>query len=113
MLKKLFGFLVVIAAAVFFWLCFALWTGLYSVYSVPPSRQNPDGGTMIVSREEGEPMFDSPDYTPPPRKKAPTGGIGFEPITKPKRPIAERTIVKLPFIDWAYRKSLEKPEPAK
>ena len=64
---------------------------------------------MIVSREEGEPTFNSPDHLSPARKKPATGGIGFEPMSKPKRPVAERTIVKLPFIDWAYKKSLEKP----
>ncbi len=113
MFKKFFGFLIVVVVAVLLWFGFALWTGIYSVYSVPPSRQEPDGSTLIVSRDEGEPMFNSPDYTPPPRKKTTTGGIGFESLAKPRRPVDGRTIVKLPFIDWAYRKSLEKPEAAK
>jgi len=30
---------------------------------------------------------------------------------KQKRPVPERTIVNLPFIEWAYKKSLEKPDP--
>ncbi len=110
MLKKTFGFLLVIAVIAVLWACFALWTGMYSVYSLPPSRQEPDGFTALVHREEGEPAFNSPDYVAPAPKKRAGGGIGFESVPKPKRPIAERTIVRLPFIDWAYKKSLEKPD---
>jgi hypothetical protein len=113
MFKKLFGFLVFVSAIVLFWFGFAFWTGLYSVYSIPPSKQHPDGSTLIVSREEGEPLFNSPDriLPPPPKKEQRSTGIGFGLTVKQKRPVPERTIVNLPFIEWAYKKSLEKPDP--
>jgi hypothetical protein len=104
--KKLLIILIIAIAAVSFWFLFAIWTGLYAVYSIPPSKANPDGATLIVSRDEGEPMFDSPQYKPPPKEKS-SGGIVFAPQEKPRRSLEQRTIVELPYVDWAYRKSLE------
>ncbi len=107
-MKKLFIFLLVVAAIVCFWFVFGLWIGLYSVYSYPPSTEKPDGATLIVSRDEWEPMFNSPDYKAPERKE-PTnqGSITFGKPNLPKRPISIRTIVEFPYIEWAYKKSLE------
>ncbi|HTY00796.1 MAG TPA: hypothetical protein VMG09_12275 [Bacteroidota bacterium] len=111
MLKKLVGFLVVVLLAGIFWFAFALWTGIYSVYSIPPTHDDPEGATYIVSREEGEPMFNSPQYVPPVRNVEPqTGIVRFSRVTKPKRPIQDRTIVQLPYIAWAFEKSVEKPD---
>jgi hypothetical protein len=110
LIKKIAVFLIIAALAVLFWFAFAIWTGLYSIYSIPPSPANPDGATLIVSREEGEPMFNSPQYKPPPKKVERSSGIGFGSIQKPKRPLQDRTIVELPYIDWAFQKSLEPPE---
>lgn len=105
-MKKVFGFLLVVVVCVLVWFAFALWTGMYSVYSYPPTEKT-DGSTLIVSRDEDEPMFNSPDYKPP-KKEKPSGGMfGFEKMPKPKVPIAERTIIRLPYIEWAYRRSLE------
>jgi hypothetical protein len=106
MIRKLFYLLLVAGIAVVLWGAFAVWTGIYSVYSIPPSKEHPDGATLIVNREEGEPMFNSPGYTPP-RKPAQQSGLVFTPIPKPKRALEERTIVKLPYIEWAFKKSLE------
>ena len=111
MFKKLLVTFLVLAAAVLFWFAFAIWTGLYSVYTLPPSKANPEGATLIVSRDEGEPMFNSPQYKPPPKKQEKAGGIGFGSMPRPKRPFEQRTIVELPYIDWAYQKSLETPTP--
>ena len=72
------------------------------MYSFPPSKTNPDGATLIVSREEGEPMFDSPQYKKPAPKEKSSGGIVFAPSEKPNRSLEQRTIVELPFIEWAY-----------
>jgi len=105
--KKVLAFLVIVSLAVLFWFAFAIWTGLYSIYSIPPSHDDPDGATLIVAREEGEPMFNSPQYKPPPRKAEQTGGIGFGTVSHPKRPLEQRTIVELPYIEWAHEKSLE------
>jgi hypothetical protein len=106
-IKKILAFLLLISLAVLFWFAFAVWTGLYSIYSIPPSPAEPDGSTLIVAREEGEPMFNSPQYKPPPKKVEPSGGIGFGSGYRPKRSLDQRTIVELPYVEWAYKKSLE------
>jgi hypothetical protein len=112
MIKAISWILVIVVAGLSLWVVFALWTGIYSVYSIPPSKDNPKGETLLISRDEGEPMFNSPDYRPPARPSAPqTGALGFGTIEKKKRPIATRTVATLPYIEWAYKKSLE-PENA-
>lgn len=114
MLKKLVGFLTLVLIAGIFWFVFALWTGIYSVYSVPPTHDNPDGATYIVSREEDEPTFNSPQYVAPEKKAEPQSGmIQFSRVPSPKKSIQDRTIIELPYIAWAYEKSLEKPDSTK
>jgi len=108
--KKVLAFLLIASLAVSFWFAFAIWTGLYSIYAVPPSPGDPDGSTLIVAREEGEPMFNSPQYKAPPKKVEKSGGIGFGSANRPKRALDQRTIVELPYIDWVYQKSLEPQE---
>lgn len=108
MLIKLFKLASIVAAALIFWVVFALWVGLYSIYSYPPSTDHPEGVTYIVSREDWEPTFNSPDFKAPPKKEeGPKGGIGFGKAPKVKQTVEERSIVKLPYVDWAYKKSLE------
>ena len=112
-LKRLFAFALVVFLAAVFWGVFAIWTGIYSVYSYPPSRDHPDGETLIVSRDQGEPMFNSPSYKPAAPKSEPkSGGLRFGAAKKPAKPLKERTIVSFPFVDWAYKKSLEPAPPA-
>jgi len=107
MIKKTLIILLVVGLAVVFWFSFALWTGIYSVYSFPPSAQHPEGATLIVARDEGEPMFNSPQFTPPPVKQTQRrGSITFTPESTKKRPLELRTIVELPYIQWAYERSL-------
>ncbi len=114
MFKKIVGFLAFVLFAAAFWLVFALWTGIYSVYSVPPTHDEPDGATYIVTREEGEPIFNSPQYVAPEKKAEPQSGmIQFSRAPKPKKSIQDRSIVDLPYIAWAYEKSLEKPDSTK
>jgi hypothetical protein len=112
-LKWLFIIALVLALAGAFWMAFGLWTGIYSLYSYPPSKAHPDGATLLITRDEKEPTFNSPDYNPPARQASSEGGMSFESLPKLKRPIALRTVVKFPYIEWAYKKSLEKPEPEK
>jgi hypothetical protein len=108
MFKKLFYLVLLVALGIGIWVGFALWTGLYSVYSYPPSVEHPDGLTLLISRDAGEPAFNSPDAKKPPKKKPPkTTGIGFSAPIKSGRPVEIRTIAKLPYIKWAYEKSLE------
>ncbi len=110
MLKWLLIIALVVGACLAFWVVFALWTGIYSVYSYPPSKQHPEGITLLVSREEKEPVFNSPDYRRPKKTESgQSGSMGFETMPKAKRPPEIRTIVKLPYIEWAYKKSLEPP----
>ena len=100
----------ILVICVVFWVGFALWTGIYSVYSYPPSKQHPEGVTLLISRDEKEPMFNSPDYVAPKEKPAESsGGMSFQSIPKAKRDPEARTIAKLPYIEWAYQKSLERP----
>lgn len=107
MFVKLFKFGSILAGALVFWVIFALWVGLYSVYSYPPSKDYPGGATFIISRDDWEPAFNSPDFEAPPRKEAPKSGIGFAKAPKAKQTVEERSIFKLPYIEWAYKKSLE------
>jgi len=107
-MKTFFWLLLIALIGAIVWLVFALWTGLYSVYTIPPSREKPDGATLIVNREEGEPLFNSPEYRSPEKKAEPKkGGMSFQTIPKAKKPLKDRTILELPYIDWTYRKSLE------
>ncbi len=109
MFKILAKTLAVVLAGLCIWVVFALWTGLYSIYSIAPSKEYPDGVTLLVSREAGEPLFNSPDRKVPVKKPESRkgGGIGFTDMSKAKRPLADRTILELPYIAWAYEKSLE------
>ena len=111
MIKKFIGFLLFILFSGVFWMLFALWTGIYSVYSIPPTHDDPDGVTYIVSREEGEPLFNSPQYVPPEKKVEPqTGIVRFSRATRQKKPIVDRTILQLPYFAWAYEKSIAKSD---
>jgi hypothetical protein len=114
MFKKFSILLVVVVGGIVFWFVFALWVGIYSVYSFPPSKEHPEGATLIVSREEYEPAFNSPDYKPPESTgQDRKSGIGFAKEIKAKRPLRARTIIELPYIKWAYDKSVEGSEKAK
>jgi hypothetical protein len=111
-LKRLFILAFIVFLAFVFWGAFAIWTGIYSVYTYPPSKDHPDGETLIVSRDQGEPMFNSPDYKEPPKKVEPKeSGLTFAPMKKPARPIKGRIMLTLPYIEWAYEKSMEAPKP--
>jgi hypothetical protein len=113
MIKKFLIFILVIAAAVLVWFAFGFWSGIYSVYTAIPSTEYPEGATLIVEREPDEPLFNSTDYRPPPPKPRDPNqrGLSLAPLTKPRKPLAQRTIVELPYIEWAYKKSLEPAEP--
>jgi hypothetical protein len=108
LIKKILFILIVLVLAIVFWFGFALWTGIYSIYSYPPSYEHPEGSTLIISRESGEPAYNSPNYKPAPKAEQPrSGGIVFSAPMKSKRPVETRIIVELPYIEWAYKKSLE------
>ncbi len=106
--KKIMVTLLLVVLGLSIWVGFALWSGIYSIYSYPPGKEYPDGATMLVSRAEGEPMFNSPQYVAPPPKETGKGGsvFNFKAATGKPREISTRTIVELPYIEWAYEKSL-------
>jgi len=109
-MKKIFAIVGLAAAGVLIWFAFAIWVGLYSFYSFPPSKEKPEGVTLIISRDEREPMFNSPEYNPPEIPEKQEGGksrIGFSNPNRLRRPLSIRTIVKLPYIEWTYKKSLQ------
>jgi len=113
-MKFFITILTIIVIGTVIWVPFALWMGFYSVYSYPPSKEHPKGATLLVHREEAEPMFNSPDYVPEKHEPQPDekrGGIGFQGAPTTKRSLQTRTIVELPYVDWAYKKSIM-PKPA-
>jgi hypothetical protein len=107
-IKRLFVLILIVAIGAGLWFGFGLWSGLYSIYSFPPSTKNPRGSTLLVERADREPMFNSPDRAippPPPREKG--VGLGFSSGSIRPKSVEKRTIVELPYIEWAYKKSLE------
>ncbi|MFN0158804.1 MAG: hypothetical protein ACKVRP_12125 [Bacteroidota bacterium] len=107
-MKAILWLVIVVVIGSLVWAALGIWTGFYSLYSFPPSKEYKNGLTFLISRESTEPAFNSPDYTAPPRKDDKRkSGIGFADIKKTKRPILSRVVVKLPYMPWAYRKSVE------
>jgi len=90
------------------WFAFGIWSGMYSVYSYPPSKDDLEGSTLIIKRDDGEPMYNSPHYKPPKEKpQEKKTGLGFGKLKfKSMKPIQARTILKLPYVEWAYNQSL-------
>jgi hypothetical protein len=111
MIKKLFYLFLIVAAGVGIWVAFALWSGVYSIYSIPPGPTEPNGTTLLVSRDEWEPMFNSPDYKPPKHDSGKSAGVTLGGTIHGKRALSLRTIVRLPYIEWCYKKSLEPEKP--
>jgi hypothetical protein len=106
-MKKLLVLILFIVIGVSVWFAFGLWSGIYSIYTYPPSKEHPDGATLIVTRDEWEPLFNSPDYKMPKREAKEEGTYTFEKVQLGRRPISTRKIVELPYIEWAYKKSIE------
>ena len=106
-MKKILVLLGVLLLAAVFWLVVAVWVGIYSIYSYPPSKEHMDGSTLIVQRDQGEPAFNSPDYKAPQRRSTSGGVVNFGSLIKPARPVSERIVLELPYVEWAYKKSLE------
>ncbi len=110
MFKKLFYLILIAAMGVVLWFAFGIWIRLYSVYSFPPSKENPKGVTLIVRREELEPKFNSPDYKAPKRDEKKEGMGWSSSSGRSKIPLNFRTVVKLPYVEWAYKRSLQPQE---
>ena len=111
--KFFFYLSLIVALGLSIWVAFAVWSGLYSVYSYPPSKENPKGATLLIERQDGEPMFNSPEYKAPPEKpQEKKGGVGFgKTRIRSSKAIELRTIATLPYVEWAYQQSLPEPPP--
>ncbi len=89
------------------WFAFGLWSGMYSIYSYPPTEGKDDGRTLIIARDAGERTWNSPHAPKPaPKKEVKGEGLQFGTLTKPPRSVEGRIILELPYVEWAYRKSL-------
>jgi hypothetical protein len=71
-------------------------------YTVQPIGALPEGRTLIVWRKSGEPFFNSPDA----ECLRTMGGVSLlcRAMAVGKGPI-DRIIVRLPYMEWAYRAS--------
>ena len=106
-IKRLFVLILIIAIGVGLWVWFGLWSGLYSIYSYPPSTKHPKGSTLLIERAEREPVFNSPDRAippPPPREKG--AGLGFSSGSIRPKPVEQRPMVELPYLEWSYTMAL-------
>ena len=72
---------------------------LCGFYSIQPIGAMPDGATVIVWRESGEPFFNSPDAMCLERM----GSVSLmcRGIAMAKGP-ADRILLRLPYMEWAY-----------
>lgn len=115
LIKFLFKFAIVIAIGASLFAGLMFWAKFWSIYSVPPSKVNPDGATWIISRDEDDPFLDAPDrpkakpaeehVNEPPRLK---GMYEGDPV--PKKPPEKRIIFSLPYIELVHEKAIEKPK---
>lgn len=118
LLKRLFILALVVFLCLVVWTGFAIWSGTYSIYTYPPSRANPEGVTLLISRETREPMFNSPQYIPPKRKPEPKKeGVGFGQVDiKSVKPVESRIVsyfwidLAFPYLEWAYEESLNEKQ---
>lgn len=87
-----------------FSVCFYMFCG---VYTVQPMGAVPDGGTIIVWRENGEPFFNSADGACLER----TGSVSLlcRMVALGQGPI-DRKIMRLPYQRWAYLQSTDGSE---
>jgi hypothetical protein len=106
-LRRLLTLVLLLLLIAIAWFAFGLWSGIYTIYSYPPSEGKDDGRTLIISRDAGERTWASPNSPKPiPKKEETGGGLRFGALKKPPRPVEMRIILELPYVDWAYRKSL-------
>jgi hypothetical protein len=83
----------------------ALGIGFYSTmgfYSIQPIGALPEGGTVIVWRNSGEPFFNSADALCLER----TGGVSLmcRGMAMGQAP-TDRIVLRLPYQEWAYLRS--------
>lgn len=71
-------------------------------YSIPPIGALPEGGTIVVWRDSGEPFFNSPDALCLERM----GSVSLmcRGIAMGQAP-TDRIILRLPYMEWAYTSS--------
>jgi len=88
------------------WVAFAVITAtvlfhmFLGLYTLPPADAPPGGRTAIVWRAGGEPFFNSPDALCPRRGDA----SACRALALSRAP-TRRTLLRMPYYDWAYRQS--------
>jgi hypothetical protein len=116
LIGALFKLVLILAFGGFIFVGLMFWAKFWGIYSIPPSKEKPDGATWVVTREEDEPLMNAPDRP----VKYPTEGLEEEEKPKrlkgiyegepvPKKPIEKRIIAKLPYINYFHEKALENP----
>ena len=113
-LRRLFKLVLFLAFVGVLFVGLMFWAKFWGVYCIPPSEKNPEGVTLIVSREEDEPMLSASDR-PIPKKdeeedQPPRRRSMYEGTPRQKPPIEKRIIFKLPFIEYVYEQTKVKPE---
>ena len=111
LLRILFKLLILVALGLGLFSGLMFWAKFWEIYSIPPSKDRPDGATLIISRTEDEPFLNAPDRPLPKKEEdddespnTQKGMFGGGPIKK--KSVEERTIVELPYVEWLHEKAL-------
>lgn len=80
----------------------ALLYSQYGFYSIQPIGAAPEGGTVIVWRDEGEPFFNSADALC--LEKMGAVSLMCRALAFQQAP-TDRIILRLPYMHWAYLQS--------
>lgn len=107
-LSKLAG---VVAVGILLFTVLMFGAKIWGVYSVPPTKEDPKGATLIISRNDDEPFLNAPDRPKPivveePQPQSQLPGIYPRGPIK-RRPVEKRIIVSLPFISWVHEEAVD------
>jgi hypothetical protein len=85
-------------------------SGIWGIYSIPPTKENPRGATLIVKPYDDEPFFNAPDRPRPPESisfepEPPSGIYPRGPMKR--RPAEQRTIASFPYIKWIHDRAVD------
>lgn len=109
-IKILFKVVLVCAAGVSLFTALMFGAKIWGIYSVPPTKEDRKGATLIVTRYDDEPFLNAVDRPRPPDtteveenpqwRMYPTGPMK-------KRPVDKRTVVSLPYIEWIHKEAID------
>lgn len=116
LIRALFKLILVVAFGGLLFVGLMFWAKFWGIYSIPPSKERPDGATWVVTREEDEPLLNAPDrpvkypteaQEEEEKPKRLKGIYEGEPLAK--KPVEKRIIAKLPYVEFLHEKALENP----